>query len=226
MAAAPRAPAIRVVVVDERRLVAEALAALISTFAGFSVTEVLAPETVIDAIAEQAPDVLLMGIPANSHTACELLRTMRDRALTVQTVLLVDRLERNLLEFALDQRLSGLLLTDLPAWDIAECLEQVARGRAVFPAGWQRVLGDEHSDPVGALSVRQLEVLELLAEGCSYAQIASQLFISVNTVKFHTRSIFSQLGVTNRMAAARLFTQRSDGPSAAEPPTVLSESAS
>jgi len=58
------------------------------------------------------------------------------------------------------------------------------------------------------LSDRQMQVLELLSEGYSYDQIARRLFISVNTVKFHIRSIFSQLGVRNRVAAARLLAQK------------------
>ena len=50
-----------------------------------------------------------------------------------------------------------------------------------------------------------MQVLRLLAEGMSYQQIGASLFISLNTVKFHVRSIFERLGVRNRMAAARIL---------------------
>ena len=50
-----------------------------------------------------------------------------------------------------------------------------------------------------------MEVLLLLADGCSYEEIGARLFISLNTVKFHVRSIFLRLGVRNRMAAARVL---------------------
>jgi DNA-binding CsgD family transcriptional regulator len=56
-----------------------------------------------------------------------------------------------------------------------------------------------------------MQVLTLLSEGCSYEEIGSRLFISLNTVKFHTRSIFLQLGVRNRVAAARMLADASDG---------------
>jgi DNA-binding NarL/FixJ family response regulator len=213
--------AIRVVVGDERRLIAEAIAALIATMSGFSVTGVIGPELVTKTLAEQEPDLLLLGIPAGSYAARESVRSMREWVTRVQVVLLADTLKPALVQFVLDQRLSGLLLTDLPARDVAECLDQVARGRAVLPAGWQRVLADGRNDPIGDLSERQLEVLELLAEGCRYAEIASRLFISVNTVKFHARSIFSQLGVANRMAAANLLNQHSFGWSTRDAPTAL-----
>ncbi|MBV8947229.1 MAG: helix-turn-helix transcriptional regulator [Solirubrobacterales bacterium] len=71
------------------------------------------------------------------------------------------------------------------------------------------MLADEQDDPLESLSERQLEVLRLLADGCSYEQIGTRLFITLNTVKFHVRSIFERLGVDNRMAAARVFAERS-----------------
>ena len=53
------------------------------------------------------------------------------------------------------------------------------------------------------LTAREVEVLRLLAQGLTSAQIAVQLVISVVTVNFHVRSIYSKLGVTSRVAAAR-----------------------
>ncbi|MBV8944891.1 MAG: helix-turn-helix transcriptional regulator, partial [Solirubrobacterales bacterium] len=63
-------------------------------------------------------------------------------------------------------------------------------------------------DPLESLSERQLEVLTLAAEGLSYQDIATRLFISSNTVKFHLRTIYLRLGVRNRAAAARLVNER------------------
>ena len=53
------------------------------------------------------------------------------------------------------------------------------------------------------LTAREVEVLRLLAQGLTSAQIAEQLVISVVTVNFHVRSIYSKLGVTSRAAATR-----------------------
>ena len=85
---------------------------------------------------------------------------------------------------------------------------QVADGRAVLPTGWKRAIAAERDDPLVTLSKRQMEVLQLLAQGCSYEEIGMRLFISLNTVKFHVQSIFSRLGVRNRMAAARILDNR------------------
>jgi DNA-binding NarL/FixJ family response regulator len=86
-------------------------------------------------------------------------------------------------KFVLDERINGLLLNDGPAADFAACLSQVAQGHAVLPAGWQRALSERSVGPLGSLSERQMQVLKLLSEGCSYEEIGSRLFISLNTVK-------------------------------------------
>src|SRR5205085_582125 len=83
-----------------------------------------------------------------------------------------------------------------------------AQSPAVLPTGWKRAIAAERDDPLVTLSKRQMEVLQLLAQGCSYEEIGMRLFISLNTVKFHVQSIFSRLGVRNRMAAARILDNR------------------
>jgi DNA-binding NarL/FixJ family response regulator len=204
----PATRPIRVAVGDERRLIADALAALIGTMAGFAVTGVVASDQALGALAAQKPDLVLVGVGAGPEAALKLVRSLRARVPTVEIVLVADALEPELVRLVLDQRLSGLLLTDLPGPEIALCLDQVAHGHAVLPAGWQRVLVDEPSDSLRSLSERQMEVLRLLADGCSYEEIGARLFITPNTVKFHVRSIFLRLGVRNRMAAARILAER------------------
>ncbi len=202
----------RVAIADPRRFTAEAIAALISTLPGFEVTGVATTEHGLRALGSQKPVVVIVGTPAARGEVFSMVRVLRAELPEVEIVLLADVLEPDLLMFVLDQRLSGLLLTDLPASDVAMCLEQVAHGSAVLPSGWQNVLAARRKDPLGGLSTRQMQVLELLAEGFSYEEIAGKLFISVNTVKFHVRSIFSHLGVRNRLAAARLLAERPDPP--------------
>jgi LuxR family maltose regulon positive regulatory protein len=60
---------------------------------------------------------------------------------------------------------------------------------------------DQASDLIEQLSERELEVLQLIAEGLSNPEIASRLYLSINTVKVHSRNIYSKLGVHNRTQA-------------------------
>jgi two-component system, NarL family, response regulator DesR len=201
---------VRVAVADERRLIAEALAALIAGRKGFTVTGAVAGDDVVKTIAEQRPDLIVVGAGTDSRAAMALVRELRRRVPRAEIVIVADALEPPLVSFVLDQGIGGLVLTDAAAREVAACLDRVAHGRAVLPPGWQGALHADRNDPLDALSERQMQVLTLLADGYSYEEIGARLFISLNTVKFHVRSIFVRLGVRNRMAAARLLTQ---GPS-------------
>jgi DNA-binding NarL/FixJ family response regulator len=197
---------IRVVVADQRRLIAEALTELIGAQEGFSVTAAIVGDSPLDAIAEQRPDLVVVGAGADSRPAREVVRELRRRLPTVEIIIVADVLEPELVSFVLDRGIRGLMLSNAAAWDAIACLEQVAHGRAVLPRGWQGALSAGRNARLDTLSERQMQVLDLLADGCSYEEIGARLFISLNTVKFHVRSIFVRLGVRNRMAAARVLT--------------------
>jgi DNA-binding NarL/FixJ family response regulator len=199
---------VRVAVTDRRRLIAEALAALIADRDGFSVTGAIAADGAVAAIAEQRPDVVVVGAATDSRPAMEFARELRRCLPRVEIVIVAEALEPALISFVLDHGIGGLLLSDAAARDVVVCLDHVAHGRAVLPSGWQGVLSAAHNHPLDALSERQMEVLMLLADGFSYEEIGARLFISLNTVKFHVRSIFLRLGVRNRMAAARMLADR------------------
>jgi DNA-binding NarL/FixJ family response regulator len=199
---------LRVAVSDRRRLIAEALAALIADREGFTVTGAVSADDPARAIDEQRPDVIVVSAGADSRAAMEMVRNLRRQAPGVAIVIVCDELDPALVSFVLDQGVGGLLLSDAEGHDIAVCLDHVAHGRAVLPSGWQGALSADRNDPLDALSGRQMEVLMLLADGCSYEEIGARLFISLNTVKFHVRSIFARLGVRNRMAAARMLARR------------------
>jgi DNA-binding NarL/FixJ family response regulator len=196
------------VIVDKRRLIAEALAALISARDGFSVTATVVGNAAVAEISAQHPDVAIIGLSAEPQETLSLVRELRAHAPDVEVVIVADALEPELIGFVLDHGISGLLLTDSAGREVATCLDQVAHGRAVLPNGWQGALVADRNEPLGSLSERQMQVLVLLAEGLSYEEIGTRLFISLNTVKFHVRSIFLRLGVRNRMAAARMLSRR------------------
>jgi len=213
-------PAIRVAVADARKLIAEALGALVATVDGLELVDVFDGAVALPGIVARHPDVLLVGIGADQTEAFDLVRSLRRIALNLEIVAVADVLTPELVTFVLDHRLNGLILTDTPPAELAACLDRVASGHAVLPANWHSVLANHRDDPIDSLSERQLEVLTLVAEGCSYEEIGERLFISANTVKFHLRSVYMRLGVRNRMAAARMLTEHGGGEASHSPPAI------
>ncbi|MGH2883089.1 MAG: LuxR C-terminal-related transcriptional regulator [Solirubrobacteraceae bacterium] len=212
---------IRLAVADARQLIAQALGALVATMDGFELVEVFDGTAALPAIVAEHPDVLIVGIGADPTEAFDLVRSLRGIALALEIVLVADVLTPELVTFVLEHRLNGLILTDTPPADLAACVDRVASGHAVLPANWQTVLANHRDDPIDSLSERQLEVLTLVAQGCSYEEIGTRLFISANTVKFHLRSIYMRLGVRNRMAAARKLTEHAGADATHSPPAAF-----
>jgi DNA-binding NarL/FixJ family response regulator len=197
---------VKVAVADERRLMAEALAALIRRMGGFSVTGVVQCASAVCELAVQRPDIVVVGMRPGSSAARELVQSIGASMPELEIVVVAEALDSSLVRFVVEQQVAGLLLTCTSATGFATSLDEIAQGRDVMPAGWQRMLF-EHESPLESLSPRQMEVLTLLAAGCSYEEIGARLFITLNTVKFHVKSIFLRLGVPNRMAAARILVE-------------------
>ena len=131
-------------------------------------------------------------------------RPLRTGAPAARIVVLADGLDHRLAAAAREGEVDGIVLTRCPGAELASAITQVAAGHAVFPAGWLRQVRESaESSPLAQLSPRQREVLELVALGMDNDQIATRLYISRNTVKFHVRTIYRRLGVHNRVEAAR-----------------------
>lgn len=194
-----------IVVVDERRLILEALTVLLGSSNRFAVWPAVTDPA---AIVSVAPDLVLVAAGAASAQPLWLIESLHQLAPGIRTVVITESLNPELISHVLRLDIDGIVLTDSTADDLTLVLEQVLRGHAVLPVGWRAMLADSRNDPLAALSKRQQEVLHLLRDGCTYEEISSRLIITRNTVKFHVRSIYLQLGVHNRMAAARLIDTR------------------
>ena len=156
------------------------------------------------AIAAHRPDVLLVDSSLDPDEPLGFVAPLRAAAPGVPVVVIVDVLSPMLANAVLSAEVDGIVPGDSTAAELIRVLERVAAGASVYPAGW---LGTAHRAERESLSVllsaRQLDVLADLAAGLDNAQIAAQLHISPNTVKFHVRAIYQRLGVSNRVQAAR-----------------------
>jgi len=112
---------------------------------------------------------------------------------------------------AIEERAEGVVLTSDTVEETILALRNVLEGRAVMPSGWQSASA-QTDNPLATLSTREREILALLASGMSNKQIASHLTISSNTVKFHLRTIYSKLGVRNRVQAMQAVGQQTQNP--------------
>jgi len=191
---------VRVVVGHRRELLAEALGRLLEHLGLVVVGAATDHEAVLTLLRAEAGDVVVLDGAFDP-------RPLRTGAPSARIVMLADALDHRLAAAAREGEVDGIVMTRCAGAELASAITQVAAGHAVFPVGWlsRARRAAAASDPVAGLSPRQREVLELLALGMDNDQIASRLFISRNTVKFHVRTIYERLGVHNRVAAARVL---------------------
>lgn len=148
--------------------------------------------------------MLVTDIEMPGLTGLELAQRIQRQALPIKVVIVTTFARAGFLRRALDAGVSGYLLKDAPAEDLAEALRQVHRGgRAIDPQ-----LALEAWSEADPLNDRERQVLRLAGEGRSAGEIAAQLRLSSGTVRNYLSEAIGKLGVGNRIEAYRLARQK------------------
>lgn len=205
----------RVLIVDDDPLVREGLKLILATAPELRVVgEASDGAGAVRQATLHAPDVVLMDLRMNGMDGCaateELMRLESPPKVLALTTFDAD--ERVMA--TLDAGASGYLLKDTPPRDILDAIRETAAGRAVLSPRHTRLLLEGYCDNglnaqrnrarrlLEELTAREREVVKLLSEGLTNAEIAEQLFCSPATVKSHLATIFVRLQVTNRVRLA------------------------
>ncbi len=207
--------AVRVFLADDHDLFREGLAAII---AGQPDMEVIGEasdglEAIIKAL-ELRPDLVLMDIQMPGCDGLEATRKIKQSLPETKIVVLTVQDEEDKLFEAIKNGAQGYLLKSTRSRDMLEMLHAALRGEAAITphlAGrmleefrrLSRIAPGEAQDD-SELTLREQEVLDLVAQGLSDKEISVNLSISLYTVKSHLRSILAKLQVSNRREAARL----------------------
>ena len=150
------------------------------------------------------PDILVTDIEMPGLTGLELAQRIQRQELPVRVVIVTTFARGGFLRRALDAGVSGYLLKDAPAEQLANALRQVHRGgRAIDPQ-----LALEAWSEADPLSERERKVLRLAGEGMSATEIAAQLGLSHGTVRNYLSEAIGKLGVGNRIEAYRLAREK------------------
>jgi DNA-binding NarL/FixJ family response regulator len=166
-------------------------------------------EEAVQQAKEFIPDVVLMDLVMPGMDGVEATRRVKDASPRTQIIILTSFHQDEYIFPALQAGAISYLLKDVKAAELLEAVRRAAHGEATLhPKIAGRViktfrnLDPEQSTPYTILTERELEVLKLIARGCSNEQIAAQLVISVGTVKGHVSNILSKLHLVDRTQAA------------------------
>jgi DNA-binding NarL/FixJ family response regulator len=201
---------LRVVLADDHPFYREGLARLLRASGIEVVGEVPNGEAAIRAVEETAPDVVVMDLNMPGLSGLEATRRLTELAPASRVLVLSVSAQEADVTDAILAGASGYVLKDGPVEEVVAGIQAAAAGESLVSPRIATMLLRRIRDAAGPdvdlagvpLSLRELEVLRLMAEGKANHEIAERLVISPSTVRNHISSILMKLQVENRVQAA------------------------
>jgi NarL family two-component system response regulator LiaR len=201
---------ITVLIVDDHKVVRQGVRAFLDTQPDIAVIgEAESGEEAIRLAGEHAPDVVLMDLVMPGMDGVEATQRVKQTSPRTQVIVLTSYHQDEHIFPAIRSGALSYLLKDVGPEELADAVRKAARGEAVLhPRVASRVVQElhgarqEHLNVFTELSERELDVLRLIADGMSNADIAEALVISEKTVKSHVSNILSKLHLADRTQAA------------------------
>ncbi len=198
------AEVITVVIVDDHEIINMGVQLLISMTDDITVVATANDgQKAVDTVLEHAPDVVLMDIYLPVFDGVRATQEILQRRPETKIVMLTSSADSNDITRALASGARGYLLKHSDPDTILDGIRAVAKGGAPLdPVAGSVLLKRQPQTTTTRLSPREVEVLQLLAQGMANKHIASRLKITERTVKAHLTRIFVQIGVSDRTHAA------------------------
>lgn len=200
---------VRVVIADDHDLVRQGIRAFLETQSDIAIVgEAADALTAAKVCAETQPDVVLLDMVMPGGGGVAALRLIAVAAPTTRSVMLTSFDRESDIQDAMAAGMLSYVLKDIGAEALADVIRKAHRGEAVLHAKAAAVLMQRlRSAPgpasgIAALSQREREVLQCIAQGLSNGQIAERLGIGDKTVKTHVSNLLSKLALTDRTQVA------------------------
>jgi DNA-binding NarL/FixJ family response regulator len=192
---------IRVLLVDDHPIVLSGLSALVQSDDGLAL--IATAGTVDQAMAVTAqPDVAVVDLELPDGDGIHLGAALKERWPGLRVVVLTMHADDQAVMRSLGSGLDGYLLKDSDPDDVLRAIHAAAHGTLVLGKGTAGAVvaaaaTAPRTDALGTLDARELEILELLAQGMSTGQIAARLYLAPKTIRNRVSEIVGKLGTAN-----------------------------
>lgn len=191
----------RILIVDDHKIIRDGLRAIFQTQEGMVVVgEAANGHDALALVREVDPDVCVMDVTMPGLNGIEATRRITREAPTVKVLALSMNADRRYVVAMLSAGAAGYVLKDAAADELLRALHAIDAGQRYLGPGIAGVvvdamLGQTVTVDAGALSSREREVLQMLAEGQTSKEMAAKLHLSVATIETHRRQIMDKLGL-------------------------------
>jgi DNA-binding NarL/FixJ family response regulator len=206
---------INVSIVEDSDKFRETLARVLNRAEGFRcLSQYPNAEEALKALPQDKPDVVLMDINLPGINGVECVRQLKQLAPTIQVMMLTVYEDTDNIFNALTAGATGYMLKRTPRDELLEAIREVHRGGSPMTTHIARKVVQSFqraasaASPTDTLSPREQEVLDCLAQGFLYKEIAEKLSISYETVHTYIRRIYEKLQVRTRTEAVAKFLKR------------------
>lgn len=202
-------PCIRILVVDDHPVIRQGLVAMLSAQPDFEVVDEAANGyEVVEKAAALLPDIILLDLDMPEMGGLEALTRLPEVAPEARVLVFTayNPTERN--AKIVQAGAKGYLLKGAPPTEIYRAIRIIHQGGLLLQSVISTLYNAKVEEPtLEKLTEREMEVLELLAQGLSNKEIAAQIVVTERTVKFHISAIMGKLGATNRTEAVAIAAQ-------------------
>jgi len=201
---------IRLLIIDDHEMVREGLKAMLTTEPDFTIVgDAANAEQAFELIERLRPDVILLDIRLPGTSGIDVCRTVTERYPEAAVIILTTFTDESLVAQCIQAGARGFIIKDIERFDLKRSIRAVARGEAAIDskaavavlAQLRRASHVSNEPTPEPLSSQQIVILRLVAQGLSSREIATQLYLSENTVKGYVQEILHRLGVKNRTEA-------------------------
>jgi two-component system response regulator DevR len=201
---------IRLLIIDDHEMVREGLKAMLVAEPDFEIVgDAANAEQALELIERLHPDVVLLDIRLPGVSGIDLCSNVTSLYPQTAVIILTTFAEESLVAQCIQAGARGFIVKDIERFDLKRSIRAVARGEAVIDskvavavlAQLRRAPQVSQEPSPEPLSTQQIVILRLIAQGLSSREIATQLYLSENTVKGYVQEILHRLGVKNRTEA-------------------------
>ena len=200
---------LKIVIADDHRLMLAALRLALEPASDMDVVaEAESGSQVLPLVHQHSPDVALLDIRMPGMDGLRCLEQLKARFPHVKAIAISGVDDPQVIQAALERGASAFILKSIEPGDLPAAIRQTVEGTVFRTLGSSGAPAAEVSGKDLGLSERELTILKALSAGLSNKQIAQQLWLAEQTVKFHLTNIYRKLDAANRTEAVRLAYQR------------------